>query len=412
LRGATALTVAAASASVVGACSGSLPASAASPGAVATPVIRAVAAAWPRRAGPARPGNVQDKPDAAAARPSARYCRAGGARLWANLAACGWPGPANTGPNLSQCPGRRLVPRGTSLRRVIEVRTANAVISCQKILGVLDIEARNVTVRNTSIMSSSGKKGVAANGTADIFVADGASATIDHVTINGDDAVHACIWHQGTKLTVTAVNCFGVNDGIFSWADTGYSATTGDHFTIKDSYFHGFTTATANGHGDGYQTEGARNGLIEHNTYRMTTAADSAIAIWDSLKTSRNITVIANLITGGGFAVYADDYSPGDGAPGHPPQVGGFSVINIRFIDNAFSTLASGCVGKWGVWFARPAWKPYRGGPTDGWHRRGNRVLETGEHIDTHNPHRNGTLCRLPGSRAAGGSVAHPPSTC
>jgi hypothetical protein len=388
------LTVAAASASVVGACSGALPASSTSAGAVATPVIRAAAAAWPRRASPARPNNVQDKPDAAAARPSARYCHTGGARLWANLAACGWPGPANTGPNLSQCPGRRLVPRGTSLRRVIEVRTANAVISCQKILGVLDIEARNVMVRNTSIMSSSGKKGLAANGTADIFVADGASATIDHVTINGDDAVHACIWHQGTKLTVTAVNCYGVDDGIFSWADTGYSQTTGDDFAIKDSYFHGFTTVTANGHEDGYQTEGARNGLIEHNTYRMTTAADSAIAIWDSLKTSRNITVIGNLITGGGFAVYADDYGPGDGAPGDPSQVGGFSVINVRFIDNAFSTVASGCVGRWGVWFDRPAWRPYRGGPTDGWHRRGNRVLETGEHIDTHNPHRNGSLCR------------------
>ena len=84
--------------------------------------------------------------------------------------------------------------------------------------------------------------------------------------------------------------------------------TTGDDFTVKDSYFHGFTTVTANGHEDGYQTEGAGNGLIEHNTYRMTTVADSAIAIWDSLKTSRNITVVGDLITGGGFAVYADDY--------------------------------------------------------------------------------------------------------
>ena len=73
------------------------------------------------------------------------------------------------------------------------------MISCQKILGVLHIEARTFTVRNSSIISSSGEKGMAANGTADIFVADGASATIDHVTINGDNAVHACIWHQGTS---------------------------------------------------------------------------------------------------------------------------------------------------------------------------------------------------------------------
>jgi hypothetical protein len=259
---------------------------------------------------------------------------------------------------------------------------------------MLDIKARNVTIRNSTIISDSGRKGTRANGTAGILVEDGASATIAHVTINGDDGVHACIWHQGTRLTVRAVNCHGVDDGIFSWADTGYSGTTGDNFTIKDSYFHGFTKATSNGHEDGYQTEGARHGLIEHNTYRMTAAADSAIAIWDALRTSANITVAGNLITGGGFAVYADDYNPGDGAPGMPSAVGGFSVTSIQFIDNVFSTYASGCVGKWGVWFTRPTWKPYQGGPTDGWHRRGNQVLETGQQIDGHNPHWKGRLCR------------------
>src|SRR5216110_2439621 len=43
---------------------------------------------------------------AASATPSPRplpaYCHTGGAELWANLATCGWPGPTNTGPDLSQ----------------------------------------------------------------------------------------------------------------------------------------------------------------------------------------------------------------------------------------------------------------------------------------------------------------------
>jgi hypothetical protein len=326
--------------------------------------------------------------------PTPAYCRRGGPRLWAHLAACGWPGPTNTGPKLSQCPRRRLIPRGSGLGRAIVIRRANAVISCQKIKGMLHIEARNVTVRNSTITSNSGRRGLAANGTAAISVADGASAVIDNVTINGDHGVHACIWHQGNQLTVRAVNCYGADDGIFSWADTGYSRTTGNHFTIRDSYFHGFTHTTSNGHEDGYQTEGASSGLIEHNSYQMTGSADSAIAIWDSLKTSRDITVTGNLITGGGFAIYAEDLSPGDGMHGSPSPRGGFSVTNTRFINNVFSTVASGCVGHYGVWFTRPAWKTYHGGPTDGWRRYGNRVLETGENIDAHNPHRAGALCQ------------------
>jgi hypothetical protein len=325
--------------------------------------------------------------------PAPAFCRHGGPRLWAHLAACGWPGPANTGPRLSHCPRHRLVPRGSSLGRAIVIRKANAVISCQQIKGMLHIEARNVTVRNSTIKSNSGAKGLAANGTAAIYVADGASAVIDHVTINGDHGVDACIWHQGFRLAVRAVNCHGADDGIFSWADTSYSRATGDNFTIRDSYFHGFTHATSNGHEDGYQTEGARNGLIAHNTYRMTAGADSAIAIWDSLKSSRDITVTGNLITGGSFAVYAEDISPGDGAQGSPSPLGGYSVTSIRFINNVFSTFASGCVGKYGVWFTMAAWQPYRGGPTDGWHRYGNRVLETGENIDARNPRHAGTRC-------------------
>jgi hypothetical protein len=197
--------------------------------------------------------------------------------------------------------------------------------------------------------------------------------------------VHACIWHAGTSLSVNALNCYGINDGIFSWADTGYSQTTGDNFSIKNSYFHDFTTKTANGHIDGYQTEGAGNGVIDHNTYYMTAddnnQTDSAIAIWDSLRSSHDITVSNNLIAGGGFAVYAEDYNPSESSP-----AGGYSVTNISFQNNRFSQALFGCVGNWGVWFTR-------GAPTDGWKRSGNTVLETGANMDSANPTYNGNSC-------------------
>lgn len=314
--------------------------------------------------------------------PAPAECAKGGSYLWSHLEACGWAGPANTGPVTSQCPGGKLTANNGSASRTIRVTSS---ISCQNITGCLSIEAPNVTISNVQIACTSGKTGEGANGTGVIKIEDGASATINQVAIDGMSGVHACIWHQGTSMTATAVNCHGVDDGIFSWADTSYSATTGDHFTIKDSYFHDFTTKTANGHIDGYQTEGAANGVINHNTYYMTSddgnSTDSAIAIWNSIKSSHDITVSNNLIAGGGFSVYAEDYNPSESNPS-----GGLTVTNIAFSGNKFSTVLFGCVGNYGVWFSR-------GNPSDGWHRSGNTVLETGASVDAGNPTSGGRSC-------------------
>lgn len=313
-------------------------------------------------------------------------CASGGTYLWSNLETCGWPGPTNTGAVASSCPGSALTVNSGSASRTITVSTAGTTISCQNITGCLNITAANVTVTNVKIACNSGKTGTAANGTAAIFVDDGASATVSHTEINAMNGVHACIWHQGTSLSVTAVNCYGADDGIFSWADTSYSSTTGDHFTIADSYFHDFTVKTSNGHIDGYQTEGAGNGLIDHNTYLMTSDSgsndtDSAVAIWDSLKSSHDITVQNNLIAGGGFAMYAEDYDPSESSP-----AGGASVTNIVYTGNKFSTHLFGCVGLYGVWYPR-------GNPSDAWHRSGNTVLETGQNVDSANPTYKGAAC-------------------
>ena len=306
--------------------------------------------------------------------------------MWSNLAACGWPGPSNTGYQLSACPNG-LTENVGSTSRMIRVTTPNTRIECQNIVGCLTIEAPNVTVSNVKIACTSGRTGEAANGTAVIFIDDGASATIDRVEINGMSGVHSCIWHQGTSMTARAVNCYKVNDGIFSWANRSYSQTTGDNFTITDSYFHDFTTKTANGHADGYQTEGAGNGLIRHNTYLMTSDAqndsNSAIAIWNSLRSSHDIMVQSNLIAGGGFSIYAEDYSPSESSP-----AGGYTVTDISFSDNVFSNHLFGCVGYYGVWFPR-------GRPTDGWQRQGNVLLETGANLDSSNPTLPGTRLQL-----------------
>src|SRR5262249_27120145 len=138
---------------------------------------------------------------------------------------------------------------------------------------------------------------------------------------------------------------------------------------------------------DGFQTEGAANGVIHHNTYDMTADSNSCVAIWNSLKSSHDITVDHNLMAGGGATVYAEDYDPSEQSP-----QGGYTATNITFDTNTFSTHVAPCVGNYFIWFSRPQYS-YGGGPTDGWNRPGNVVLETGENVDGGNPHVNGQLC-------------------
>jgi hypothetical protein len=305
---------------------------------------------------------------------------------------------------MSQCPnGLKAV--GTSKTSTITITAANTVINCEKITGGLQITAQNVTIKNSIISYDGGGAG----GSGVININDGASATVDHVELNGLNHTHACIWDEGVKGTALPssmvaqnVNCHNVNDGIFSWwwpQDSHMGA--GSDFIIQDSYFHDFTENAANGHIDGYQTEGAQNGVITHNTYKMQRTPndvdvsgggmDSAIAIWNDFNQSTptgliatNFQVSNNLIGGGGFAIYAEDYSPTDGIGG---AAGGDQLTNVVFTNNKFSTGIEGkCVGSYAIWFYRPTWTPYFGGPTDGWHRTGNVILETGMNVDSGNP--------------------------
>ncbi len=329
--------------------------------------------------------------------------------VWNNLEACGWPGPASTGPDLSQCPGGVLTVNSGATTRTITISAPNTVISCQNITGSLQITAQNVTIKNSIITYDGG----GADATGVININDGASATIDHVELNGLNHTHACIWDEGVKgvvaysMVAKNVNCHGTNDGIWSWWwPSDQNAGAGSDFIIQDSYLHDFTEKASNGHIDGYQTEGAQNGTITHNTFLMTDVdggtANSAISIWDDYNqgssptglSAGNITVSNNLIAGGGFANYAEDYSGPSGIAAENvanSAVGGDSLVKVSFLNNKYSTRLYPCVGTYGVWFYRGSWPPYYGGPTDSWNkggslRSGNVVLETGENIDTGGP--------------------------
>jgi hypothetical protein len=320
---------------------------------------------------PTTPTMPTDPPPTTSPPSRPAFCTSGGSALWANLASCGWPGPGNTG-----------VPAGLSLRSTTgrTITVDNTVIDGESITGSLTIDARNVTVRNSRIAYS----GSGGGGSGAIKILAGASATIDRVEIDGNSSVHTCVWHEGAQVTINAVNCHDIEDGIFAWS-ANLPAGSGDGFTITNTYIHRFNAVESNGHFDGFQTEGAANGLLRHNTFDLPIDSTGAISIWNSHKNTHDISAEDNLIRGGGFSVYAQDYSPSESSPS-----GGYTMTNIRFVDNVFSNASSSCVGDFGVWFFRAAWT-YQGGPTGGWGangnvRTGNRILETKLNVDGGNP--------------------------
>jgi len=291
-------------------------------------------------------------------------------QVWQNLDACGWPGPASTG-----------YPDGQSFSKTVTggltVTADGTVIDGYRVSGGIQVRAQNVVIRNSWVTNSAG----GANGSGVVNINPGFSATIDHSVLDGSNATHACIWDEGKSMVATNNECIGVNDGIFSWATQVGVDGTGDNFRIEGNWLHAFTTQAANGHIDGYQTEGAKHGVIRHNTIDVSQDQDSTVAIWNSRKNADDIVVDNNLLAGGGFAAYAEDYSPSEGNP-----AGGYTVTNVSFTNNRFSTVHYGCVGYWGVWFPR-------GAPSDGWRRSGNVVLESGQKVDTGNPTNNGVPC-------------------
>jgi hypothetical protein len=293
-----------------------------------------------------------------------------GSDVWQNLDACGWPGPGTTGYPDGQVFGRTVTGG-------LVVTADGTVIDGYRVCGGIQVRAHNVVIRNSWVTNSAG----GANGSGVVNINPGASATIEHSLLEGSNATHACIWHEGSGMTAIANECRGVNDGIFSWATQTGVDGTGDDFRIEDNWLHAFTTAAANGHIDGYQTEGAKHGVIRHNTIDVSQDQNSAIAIWNSRKSSADITVADNLLAGGGFTVYAEDYSPSEASP-----AGGYTVTGVTFTNNRFSNVHYGCVGGFGVWFPP-------GAPSDGWRRSGNTVLETGQNVDAGNPTSGGRTC-------------------
>lgn len=217
-----------------------------------------------------------------------------------------------TAPTIASFPDASStgVPSGVSLTPYsgkYTITTAGSTVSGLDITGQLDIEASNVTVKNSRIRGS----GV----TNVVSLGNGATGfTIQDSEIDGQGQSENGIgWGGYTMLRVNLHDTFG----------DGAKAESGT--TIKDSYIHGFDP-TSSTHNDGIQTSSGSNILIQHNAIiidyglymgsqsSVGPTQNSAVFIKADQGPITNITVTNNLLAGGGYTVYGGTssatYSP------------------------------------------------------------------------------------------------------
>lgn len=276
-------------------------------------------------------------------------CLNGGKYMWENLEKCGWPGVNNTGVNISECPNG-LTTLGSSTKSITTINTENTTIECKEVKGSLNIAAQNVTIKNSKLSYDAGG-GESVGGSGVIKILDDASATIEQVELDGMNRTHACIFNLGVKgdtlkysMIVRKINCHNASDGIFSWYSAPGSKypskypNTASDFIIEDSYLHDFTEGAANGHIDGYQSQGTSNGIIRRNTFNVSIrpgdthviggGLNSVMAIWNVSNNVTNYEVSNNLISGGNFAIYVYDRHP-EVLPDSEKEKGGNGVLVV-----------------------------------------------------------------------------------
>lgn len=210
-----------------------------------------------------------------------------------------WPDATNTG-----------VPAGTTLTASgsITITTAGAVISGLDITGTVNINANNVTFKNSRVRSSefvvvrvqSGRTGVVIQ---DVEV-NGVGTGND-----GDDGI------AGEGATILRVNVYNVENGV-----TPMSSHS--PMLIQDSYIHDLK-ASGSPHYDGIQIDGGlANITIRHNTVINPWGQTSAVMIDNYFGTISNVIVDNNRLIGGGYTVYSDG------------QFTGGSITGVSFTNN------------------------------------------------------------------------------
>ena len=196
---------------------------------------------------------------------------------------CGYPDATNTGvPN-----GIALVPS----TGVLTITTSGAVISGRDVTGHIEVDANNVTIKDSRITT---------NQFFGVYTGPGFGGTIvSDVTIIGSTAGggRCDVGVQGGAFHATRVNVSNRSDGFHL---TGSAS-------VVDSYFH-HPYFTATSHNDGIQVFAGTGLVIRHNTIDMGGPnGNSCIFVQPMSGVIKGVTIDSNLLDGGGFTLYIEE---------------------------------------------------------------------------------------------------------
>jgi hypothetical protein len=198
------------------------------------------------------------------------------------------------------------VPAGTALTVVSDLTIrAGGVFEAFEVRGCVTIlTAQPVTLRNMRVTGAGANcfGGMVGNDNAPA----GGSLLLDHVEALCSDGRSHGFWVH--NATLNAVKSIGCENGAEINANT----------IVRDSYFK-TREATSEGHGDGIQSQGGDNVLIQHNTLLEDNPVTSAIITNPDL--NRNWSLVDNFLGGGAYTLYC----PENGKAG-------WRVIGNRFV--------------------------------------------------------------------------------
>ncbi|MER7003793.1 hypothetical protein ABT297_12220 [Dactylosporangium sp. NPDC000555] len=235
---------------------------------------------------------------------------------------CGWPDETNTG-----------VPAGTSLRTHNGDYTISqaGTYTGLDVTGCLIIDADNVIVTRSRI---------------------GSGKNCGWYVVRSMNRRGAVL--EDVEIILTGYDTKGIAfDGYTArrvWFHGGSDcAHAGGNVTIVDSFCDVAAGGPADGpHYDGFQSDGGHDITIKHNTIRVPYGQTSAILMSTNTAPIRDVSIVDNLVAGGGYTIYCGTTS--GGPVGGRLAFSGNRVARTYFAKGGYWGPATSCPGGGAVW--------------------------------------------------------------
>ena len=221
---------------------------------------------------------------------------------------CGYPDDTNTGWQHT----------GVTLKTVTQdpyvISTPGAVVSGLDIRGCVEVEAQNVTIKDSKITCDNQPmvKNFQPDGKGNL-IDIGSGLLMQDVEFDGEGNVDSA---------GVAFDDYTIIRGNFH--NIGAAVKLGDNVDIEDSYEHDLASSDVS-HNSGFPSDGGSNITLRHNTVLMNTQNGFPVALYNAESPGvvvKNVTVDDNLLAGGNYLIYCG--TPGKITPN-------LTVTNNRF---------------------------------------------------------------------------------